>query len=166
LSFSPGSDLGRLYPGKGPKLFPTSAGLVGPVICNEILYPRYVRRFVRRGADFLVNLANGGWLWCDTPRRQHFYAAVFRAVESGRDVVVSNNSGISGTIDAAGRITVRTPTRQPRLAVGEVYRRKDSTFYTRHGDLAAHVCIGVAILSLVTGILCPVLSSRPARSGG
>src|SRR6185369_10137961 len=54
---------------------------LGGAVCYEIVYPWIVRNEVRHGASMLFSLTNDAWYGTLGARRQHFQAAVFRAVE-------------------------------------------------------------------------------------
>jgi apolipoprotein N-acyltransferase len=55
-------------------------------------------------ADLLFNATNDAWFG-DTPGPyQHFRQAQIRAVEAGRPLVRAANNGISGVVDAYGRV--------------------------------------------------------------
>ena len=55
-------------------------------------------------ADFIVNVTNDAWFG-DTPGPyQHFRQAQMRAVENGLPLVRAANNGISGVVDARGRV--------------------------------------------------------------
>jgi apolipoprotein N-acyltransferase len=72
-------------------------------ICYEIIFPEEVNEGVQ-GADLIVNVTNDAWFG-DTPGPyQHFRSAQIRAVETGLPVVRAANNGISGVIDARGRV--------------------------------------------------------------
>jgi apolipoprotein N-acyltransferase len=74
-----------------------------PFICYEIIFPGLVDSAGTQ-ADLLLNVTNDAWFG-DTPGPyQHFRQAQFRAVEAGLPVVRAANNGISGVIDAYGRI--------------------------------------------------------------
>ncbi|TKT69133.1 apolipoprotein N-acyltransferase [Aquamicrobium sp. LC103] len=78
-----------------------TAGL--PFICYEIIFPG-VAGFGDADADFLINVTNDAWFG-DTPGPyQHFRQAQVRAVEAGRPLVRAANNGISGVVDAYGRV--------------------------------------------------------------
>ena len=56
------------------------------------------------GADFIVNVTNDAWFG-DTPGPyQHFRQAQIRAVETGLPLIRAANNGISGVVDARGRV--------------------------------------------------------------
>lgn len=80
-------------------------GPMGVSICSEIVYPRLLAREVRKGATILINLSNLAWFHNSALNKQVLAAAVFRAVENGRYLVLSTNTGISAVIDPAGIVT-------------------------------------------------------------
>jgi apolipoprotein N-acyltransferase len=61
-----------------------------------------------------------------------------RAIENGRYLVRSANTGISGIVDPYGRVLEQTPIFQPAVLVGEARFLRTSTFYSRHGDILAY----------------------------
>lgn len=74
-----------------------------PFVCYEIIFPELVAEGMT-GADLIINLTNDGWFG-DTPGpHQHFRQAQIRAVENGRTLIRAANTGISGVIDAKGRV--------------------------------------------------------------
>jgi apolipoprotein N-acyltransferase len=72
-------------------------------ICYEVIFPGLVGRDAE-GSDLIVNVTNDAWFG-DTPGPyQHFRQAQIRAAETGRPLIRAANTGISGFIDARGRI--------------------------------------------------------------
>lgn len=80
-------------------------GGIGVSICVELIYPHIISNEVRHGANLLVNVSNLGWFHQSFLNRQILAAAVMRAVENGRFVVLATNTGISAVIDPAGVVT-------------------------------------------------------------
>ena len=74
------------------------------LICFEDLFPELSRQFVRKGADFLVNITNDGWYKRTSAPYQHLQASVFRAVENRRYLARAANTGVSGFIGPQGKI--------------------------------------------------------------
>ncbi|MCA9806158.1 MAG: apolipoprotein N-acyltransferase, partial [Cyanobacteria bacterium HKST-UBA02] len=60
---------------------------------------------VRKGASLLVNVSNLSWFHDASINRQLLAAAVFRAVENGRYLVLSTNTGVSAVITPSGLVT-------------------------------------------------------------
>jgi len=157
----PGQDAARrlhpssryLVPGRSLAPMDTPFGKFGVNICNENFYARRVRRSVRDGAGLLLNLGNDIWIRNDCVLKQHFAANVLRAVENGRDTIMSNNPGISGIIDKWGRIRM---TSEPRTAVcqpGSVMMRSGQTVYTRTGDFFIFLCLLAATIPLLIRVI-------------
>ena len=57
------------------------------LICYESSFPRYARKFVRNGADFLLIQANDGWLGKSAGPYQHFAQSKLRAIENRIPIV-------------------------------------------------------------------------------
>jgi apolipoprotein N-acyltransferase len=140
--FSPGNSLGTLDIGKGK---------VGILVCFEGIFPELSRRYVRDGAQLLVNITNDGWYGRSSAPYQHLSMAVFRAVENGVPLVRAANTGISAIIDKKGNISHKTPLFKEAFVNGEVILGKGGTVYTRMGDVFALLCLGI---SLVITVLC------------
>ncbi|MEW6078474.1 MAG: apolipoprotein N-acyltransferase [Thermodesulfobacteriota bacterium] len=121
-------------------LFDTAAGACGSLVCFEVIYPRYAREFVNQGADFLVNISNDSWFGPTSAHYQHFAMAVFRSVECRRPLARSANTGISGFIDASGRIVSRLPVFTEDISLYRLPLEKRTTFYCRFGDVFAWLC--------------------------
>ncbi|MDD5450084.1 MAG: apolipoprotein N-acyltransferase [Candidatus Omnitrophica bacterium] len=93
--------LNKLYEPKKPDKLNTNFSVL---ICFEDTLPGLSRRFVKDGADFLVNITNDAWFMESSAPYQHLQASVFMAVENRRPVVRAANTGISCFIDQKGRI--------------------------------------------------------------
>lgn len=121
----------------------------GVLICFEILFPDISRAFVLNGADILTTITNDAWFGRTSAPAQHFAIAVLRAVENRRSLVRAANTGISGFIDPAGRITATTELFAPAALTRNVPALNRLTFYTRYGDLAgmaALVAMGLGFM--------------------
>ena len=98
--------IGDFKPGKEYTVFeqlsPTTAKF-STLICFEDIFPDLTKRYVKNGADFLVNITNDAWFGKSSAPYQHAQASVFRAVENKVPVVRCGNTGFSVFIDSFGR---------------------------------------------------------------
>lgn len=132
-------------------------------ICFEDAFPDLNRRFIRAGADLLINLTNDAWSQTVSAETQHFVAAKLRAVENRRVLVRATNGGVTAAIDPWGRIIgnaapLFTAT-WVRLQV-PVYRPLADTPYTRFGDWLP------PLLGLVLGVPLAVTRWRSRQRSG
>lgn len=135
-------------PGTDAALLPVGGHLVSTAICYEIIYPDLVRRFVRGGSELLTTITNDAWFGRTSAPYQHFEQASMRAIEEGRYLVRSANTGISGIVDPYGRVLDRSEIYQPAVLVGEARLLNVSTTYSRIGDVFAYAS-AVATLALL-----------------
>jgi apolipoprotein N-acyltransferase len=137
--------------GEEAALLPVAGHLVSTAICYEVVYPDLVRRFVTGGSELLTTITNDAWFGPTSAPYQHFEQASMRAVEEGRYLVRSANTGISGIVDPYGRVIARTGIFEPAALVGEARFLKTSTFYARHGDVLAYASVLATVAFLVIG---------------
>jgi apolipoprotein N-acyltransferase len=117
---------------------------LGVLICYESIFPVLARAQVAAGADLLVNITNDAWYGLSSAPFQHFSMAVFRAVENRRVLVRAANTGISGFIDAAGRVTDASGLFVDAVLTRTVSLVKVPALYTRIGDVFAGACLAAA----------------------
>jgi len=119
-------------------LLPLGDHHVSTAICYEIIYPDLVRRFVLEGSELLTTITNDSWFGSTSAPYQHFEQASMRAIEEGRYLVRSANTGVSGIVDPYGHVLARTDIFHPAVVVGEVRLLKVRTIYSRIGDVFAY----------------------------
>jgi len=116
------------------------------IICYEIIFPDLVRRFVKEGAGFIVNITNDAWFGATSAPYQHLSMCSFRAVENRRYVARAANTGISAFISPDGQIFKQTKIFTDDCLTGIIYKRTDKTFYTLYGDMFAFICTFLSLL--------------------
>lgn len=127
--------IGDISPGTQHSLHSFEGIRFGSPICYEIIFPNLVRKFVKRGANFLVTITNDGWYGKSSAPYQHFSMAVLRAVENRRFLLRAATTGISGIIDPYGRILSKSELMTSTYLTGNITPRQGLTFYTRYGDI-------------------------------
>ena len=145
--------------GDEPTLLPIGRHNVSTAICYEVVYPDLVRRFVVGGSELLTTITNDAWFGATSAPYQHFEQASMRAIEEGRYLVRSANTGVSGIVDPYGRVLEKTAIFQAAVLVGSARFLQTSTFYARHGDVLAYASVVAAAALLFVSIRPP--SRRP-----
>ncbi|MCL2145410.1 MAG: apolipoprotein N-acyltransferase, partial [Endomicrobia bacterium] len=128
--------------GKDVNIFTDGSLFVGSLICSENLFPDIVRRFILSGAKVLTNHTNDAWFFDSSASYKHFSANVFRAVESRKMIIAAANTGVSGIIDASGRIVKESALCERAIVTGTFMQNGYMTFYTLYGDLFMVACFG------------------------
>ncbi|MGQ0664957.1 MAG: apolipoprotein N-acyltransferase [Pseudomonadota bacterium] len=106
---------------------------VSPLICYEAIFPGRALDPADRPA-WLLNLTNDAWFGLSSGPYQHFAAARLRAVEEGLPLVRVANNGISGVVDAYGRVTARLGLGRTGILDADLPRPIDPPPYARYGD--------------------------------
>lgn len=122
-------------PGNAPNLFYTEDGVFGGLICFDSIYPSLARASVKEGAELLLISTDDSWFDGSFGKGLHFRHAVLRAVENGRTVVRTGNTGLSGVIDALGHANVLVESDQKGHGVMTVATTDRMTPYTVMGEI-------------------------------
>jgi apolipoprotein N-acyltransferase len=130
-------------------LLPVGRHRLSTAICYEVVYPDLVRRFVAGGSEMLTTITNDAWYGRSSAPHQHFEQAAIRAIEEGRYLVRSANTGVSGIVDPYGRVLARSGIFERAVLVGEARFLTTSTFYARHGDILAYASVVATALLLL-----------------
>jgi len=122
-------------PGLVPVVFRQTPVPLATPVCFEITDPHLVRELRENGAQVLVNLSNDAWFGRTGYAEMHFAHAIFRAVELRVPVIRGANTGVSGIIDAGGRVVATLPVFTEGTIRGTVIGTRRSTVYGVAGDL-------------------------------
>jgi apolipoprotein N-acyltransferase len=157
-------EVGEFQRGTSRQPLPAGDQRLGTFICYESIFPDEVRQFALSGADVFVNISNDGWYGDSGAWRQHLQQTRMRAIENDRWLLISTNTGLTASIDPAGRVASSLPRKQRLALIAPYAVTSGTTFYTRHGDWFAYLC---AIISLGAVIAARFpLSSRRQRPKG
>lgn len=167
--------------------FETSGVRYGVMICFESAFAPLAANIAKSGAEMICVLTNDAWydprylieaggFWSLVMRlpwinvlassgpRQHFAESVFRAVETRLPVVRAANSGISAVLDPSGRIVKMLPWDQSGAFAADIaVAAHPLTFYVRHGDWFAQICLLVLIIGAACRIIAWWKRKRQAR---
>ena len=126
------------------KLLETDKGIFGMSICYEDAYGTEIRRALPE-ANILINVSNDAWFGDSMAPHQHLQIARMRALENGRYLLRSTNTGISAIIDNKGKIVERSPQFKPHALNAKAALFIGETPYSRYGNYLI-LCFSFLIL--------------------
>jgi len=138
---------------------------IGVLLCYECIFPDIAEKWVRAGANILINLTNDAWYGRSSAPEQSFAMTVFRAVETRRSVVRAANTGISGFIDPLGRVRMQSEIFVPWQAVDDVILNEKVPFDVRYGHLFAPVCFFLGFGLLFYRVVRRRMGADPCLAG-
>ena len=137
-----------LHPGTRRNVFRVDDHTFGTVICYESVFADEVRHFALNGAQVLVNISDDGWYGDTSAPWQHLNMTRMRAIENHRWLLLDTNSGVTTVIDPHGRVTASVPRHTLTSLVARYGYESDLTFYIRHGDGFAWLCVVLTLAAL------------------
>lgn len=153
----PKENRARDVPGKEFTIFELDNAKFGVVICSEGAFPNLFRKFVKDGANFMLNITNEGWFG-EAALHQKVAASVFRAVENRVALARATNTGISCFIDPTGRVYGRVQKNQKQSFVAghmteDILLSENRTFFTIYGNIFAFICLGVTAMMIILSMI-------------
>jgi apolipoprotein N-acyltransferase len=145
--------------GEDSKLFMIDEGAIGSLICFDSIYEDLTRRSVLDGAQLICLSTNDSWFTDSAALYMHNAQAQLRAIESGRDIVRSANTGISTVINSRGEVVSELAPLVDGLIVEDVCTRSNTTLYTRIGNLFVYL-LALAIVSVIATDVCLRFSKK------
>jgi apolipoprotein N-acyltransferase len=125
-----------------------AAGIpLGVAICYEDIFGEEVIAALPR-AQLLVNVSNDAWFGRSFAADQHLQFSQMRALETGRWMVRSTNTGVTAAIDPLGRVAARLPQFTQGTLIHRVEPRTGLTPYARFGNTPAiALALALAVLA-------------------
>jgi apolipoprotein N-acyltransferase len=138
--------------GGRPGVLQLGPARIGDVICFEVAYDGIVRDTVLAGGQILAVQTNNATF--DVAEAEQQLAMVrLRAVEHGRHALMASTVGVSGFVDAHGRVYGATSFFTPAVIVRELHIDDGRTLATRLGALPEYLIILGALAALVAAAL-------------
>jgi apolipoprotein N-acyltransferase len=137
---------------EGPNLKPVvhaANEIIGVSICYEDVFGEEIIRALPE-ATILVNISNDAWFGDSIAPHQHLQMARMRALETGRYMLRSTNTGVSAIIDEKGIITASSPQFIPHVLSSKIKTFEGLTPYARFGNWL--VIISAFLLVIITSI--------------
>jgi apolipoprotein N-acyltransferase len=118
---------------------------LGINICFEDAFDRDVVRDVPQ-AQLLVNVSNDAWFEDSIQPWQHHQLARMRALETGRYMLRSTNTGVSSVIDYKGRVVAQSPQFVTHVLTTAAQPMSGSTPYVRWHNYALMISLLVLLM--------------------
>ncbi len=93
---------------------------VALVICYESAFPELVRQQLQNAA-LIATISDDSWFGHSIGPYQHEQIAQMRAIETGRYIVRTTNSGVTSIIAPSGKVISRLPSFTQGVLTGKVY---------------------------------------------
>jgi apolipoprotein N-acyltransferase len=140
--------------GQGPRSL-TAPGmpLIAPLICYEAIFPGAAAPRDANGKrpELLLNVTNDGWFGRTSGPYQHFAQARLRAIEEGLPMIRVANTGLSGIVDAYGRVLEQLPLGEEGVIDGRLPKPTAETVFSRGGALIFPALWGLVVLIALIG---------------
>ena len=122
---------------------------VGDVICFEVAYDGLIRDAVEQGGQLLVVQTNNATYTGTGQLEQQFAISRYRAIETGRSVVVAATNGISGIVAPDGTVVAKTQQRTRAVLDERVALGDGITLGVRIGLWVELVLCALALVAIV-----------------
>lgn len=160
--FPPLADLSSMMdqvsPGTDSALLETENGKIGVLICFDSIYEDLCIDSVRDGAGLIAVSTNDSWFSESTALSQHNAQARLRAIENGRYIVRSANTGISSVIDPRGRILSSIGDGEKGYICENISFITKKTLYTLTGN--AFVALSAVFVVISTAAVAVISKKR------
>lgn len=127
---------------------------VGVNICYEDVFGEEIAQQLPE-AELLVNISNDAWYGQSFAAEQHMQFSQVRAMETGRMVLRSTNTGATAIIDKNGQVLQHAPHDEAAILVGKAQSYQGTTPYVWWGNWA------FLVLSIGSLLLMQLKKARP-----
>ena len=122
-------------------------------ICYEDIFGSDLLDFFPQ-SDVLINITNNAWFGKSTASAQHLQMSRMRAIESGRYILRSTNTGISAIIGPKGKINATSRPYEYSVIEGDFFRMEGQTPYMFLGDIfSLLLSIFLMTMGVIIGML-------------
>ena len=145
--------------GEDSVVFDLALGNVGSLICFDSIYERNAMDSIGNGAQLLAVSTNDSWFTESRGVWMHHAQSQLRAIETGRWVVRSANTGVSSVINDRGEVLEKLDPLKTGYVLEEVRLSDRVTAYSVIGNVFAYACIAVC----AAAILLPAVETAVLR---
>lgn len=105
-----------------------------PLICFEIAFPQQLAANFSPDSNVLLTVSNDAWFGNSHGPHQHMEIARMRALEFGRPLLRSTNTGVTAVTDHLGNITHQAPQFEQTVLKADIVLVEGITPYSRFGN--------------------------------
>lgn len=116
-------------------------------LCYEIAFPELLRKNVLQDTGLLLTLSNDAWFGTSIGPDQHLEIARMRAIELGRPLLRSTNTGITAIYDRVGKELGRLPSNTTSILRKEIQPATGLTPYQRAGQIPLFIFCLLSLLA-------------------
>lgn len=110
-----------------------------PLLCFEIVFPELLSANMTKNTQLLLTVSNDAWFADSHGPHQHMDIARMRALEFGRPLVRSTNTGITAAVDHQGQYINRLPQFKEGVLTSTITLVDGSTPYAKYGRKLAYL---------------------------
>lgn len=107
---------------------------IAPALCYEVAFSEQVRKNVNIDTELLLTLSNDAWFGTSIGPFQHMEIAQMRALELGKPLIRSTNTGITAVVDHTGQIIKQIPQFETAVLRATITPTEGLTPYTTLGS--------------------------------
>ena len=131
---------------ENPKPLSLAGQHIAPNICWEDAFGEEIIRQLPE-ATLLVNVSNVAWFGDSLAPSQHLQISRMRAIETGRTMLRSTNTGMTAIIDPHGKVVAQLPQFTEGVLQGEARGYTGTSPYVRWGN-APIVVVSIVLVAL------------------
>lgn len=142
-----------LAAGEDAGILHTEYGNIGSLICFDSIYEQASLDSVREGAELLFIETNDSWFGDSAALRVHEYHAQLRAIEVGRYIACSANTGVSVIVSPKGELINELDPMKAGYVIEDVGFIEENTLYTYIGNLFVWLAIAAVVGVIVADVI-------------
>ncbi|MBE6702326.1 MAG: apolipoprotein N-acyltransferase [Ruminococcaceae bacterium] len=140
----------------------TEAGDAGSLICFDSIYETLTLDAVRDGATYICLSTNDSWFLDSAGIYMHHRQARLRAVESGRYIIRSADTGISAIISPDGTAMEEQGALVDGVSIATIYPSTSRTLYSYMGNLPVYLLIAAELALAADALITHIRRKRVA----
>ncbi|REL35065.1 apolipoprotein N-acyltransferase [Thalassotalea euphylliae] len=124
---------------------------ITPLICFEIAFPEQLHANFKADTDMLLTVSNDAWFGTSHGPHQHMEIAQMRALEFGRPLVRSTNTGVTAAVDHQGQFIARIPQFEEQVLKADVALVTGYTPFSRYQRYPTYI-LATLLFLLIIGV--------------